>query len=180
VPGADGDLVAVGRIGPAHGLRGEVLVAPFTDEPDERFAPGAVLVAEPGEAGPLTVESARWQGKRLVVRFTDDVVRNVRASDETFRPLAGWNKGITHTAWILLAGQLVFMWNFFASLVRGAPAPANPWQVGTLEWTHAASPPAPHNFAEIPTVLHGPHEFNHPQLTDKDWLGQAERLPGDE
>jgi alkylhydroperoxidase family enzyme len=26
--------------------------------------------------------------QRLVVRFTDDVVRNVRASDETFRPLA--------------------------------------------------------------------------------------------
>jgi len=76
VPGADGDLVAVGRIGPAHGLRGEVLVAPFTDEPDERFAPGAVLVAEPGEAGPLTVESARWQGKRLVVRFAGVVDRS--------------------------------------------------------------------------------------------------------
>ena len=26
--------------------------------------------------------------QRLVVRFTDDVVHNVRASDETFRPLA--------------------------------------------------------------------------------------------
>lgn len=26
--------------------------------------------------------------QRLVVRFTDDVVRNVRASDETFAPLA--------------------------------------------------------------------------------------------
>ena len=74
--GADSDLVAVGRIGPAHGLRGEVLVAPFTDEPDERFAPGAVLVAEPGEAGPLTVESARWQGKRLVVRFAGVVDRS--------------------------------------------------------------------------------------------------------
>jgi cytochrome c oxidase subunit I len=99
---------------------------------------------------------------------------------ETFRPLAKWNKGLTHTSWILLAGQLVFMWNLIASRLRGAPAPQNPWQVGTLEWTLASSPPAPHNFAEIPTVLHGPHEFNHPQLTDKDWLGQAERLPGDE
>ena len=70
MPGADSDLVAVGKIGPAHGLRGEVIVAPFTDQPDERFAPGAVLVAEPGDAGALTVESSRWQGKRLVVRFT--------------------------------------------------------------------------------------------------------------
>ncbi len=32
MPGADGDLVAVGRIGPAHGLRGEVIVAPYTDQ----------------------------------------------------------------------------------------------------------------------------------------------------
>jgi cytochrome c oxidase subunit I len=95
---------------------------------------------------------------------------------ETFRPLAKWQKGITHTTWILLAGQLLFIWNFFASLVRGKPAEQNPWQVGTLEWTHAASPPAPHNFAEIPTVLHGPHEFAHPALRDKDWLGQAEPL----
>jgi 16S rRNA processing protein RimM len=76
VPGADSDLVAVGKIGPAHGLRGEVIVAPFTDQPDERFAPGAVLVAEPGDAGPLTVESARWQGKRLVVRFAGVVDRS--------------------------------------------------------------------------------------------------------
>jgi hypothetical protein len=25
----------------------------------------------------------------------------------------------------------------------------------------------------IPTVLHGPHEFNNPAVTGKDWLGQA-------
>jgi cytochrome c oxidase subunit 1 len=98
---------------------------------------------------------------------------------ETFRPLRRWNVALTHTAWILLAGQLLFVWNFFASLWRGKPAPQNPWEVGTLEWTHASSPPAAHNFDAIPTVLHGPHEFNHPQLVDKDWLGQAERLPGD-
>ena len=97
---------------------------------------------------------------------------------ETFRPLKPWNVGITHIAFMLLFGQLFFIWNFFSSLWRGAPAAANPWQVGTLEWTHAASPPAPHNFDEIPTVLHGPHELSHPQLTDKDWLGQAEPLPG--
>ncbi|MGZ3425217.1 MAG: cbb3-type cytochrome c oxidase subunit I, partial [Polyangia bacterium] len=95
------------------------------------------------------------------------------------RPLRRWNVALTHTAWILLAGQCVFAYNFLASLWRGAPAPDNPWQVGTLEWTHASTPPSPHNFDAIPTVLHGPHEFNHPQLVGKDWLGQAERLPGD-
>jgi cytochrome c oxidase subunit 1 len=96
-----------------------------------------------------------------------------------FRPLHPWNVALTHTAYLLLAGQLLFVWNFFASLWRGKPAETNPWQVGTLEWTQAASPPAHHNFDVVPTVLHGPHELNHPRLVGKDWLGQAERLPGD-
>jgi cytochrome c oxidase subunit I len=99
---------------------------------------------------------------------------------DTFRPLHRWNVALTHTAWLMLLGQLFFIYNFFASLLRGAPAVDNPWQVGTLEWTHTTSPPAPHNFETPPTVLHGPHEFNHPQLVGKDWLGQAERLPGDD
>jgi cytochrome c oxidase subunit 1 len=102
---------------------------------------------------------------------------------ETFRPLRKWNVALTHTFWIVLVAQLLFIWNFLSSLVRGPRAIDNPWQVGTLEWTHAASPPAHDNFAEIPTVRHGPHEFAHPQLADpdhKDWVGQAEKLPGDE
>ncbi|HXU73265.1 MAG TPA: cbb3-type cytochrome c oxidase subunit I [Polyangia bacterium] len=101
---------------------------------------------------------------------------------ELFRPLRPWNVALTHTAFLLAAAQLLFVWNFFASLLRGKPATDNPWSVGTLEWTHTTTPPGPHNFAEIPTVRHGPHEFNHPQLDgdgDKDWLGQAEKLPGD-
>ena len=39
------ELIAVGRIGPPRGVRGDVFVEPFTDEPDERFAPGTVLTA---------------------------------------------------------------------------------------------------------------------------------------
>jgi cytochrome c oxidase subunit 1 len=80
-------------------------------------------------------------------------------------------------AYFLFAAQLVFVYNFFASLFRGARAPANPWEVGTLEWSATTSPPPPHNFDRIPTVLHGPHEFNHPAVTHKDWLGQTEPLP---
>jgi 16S rRNA processing protein RimM len=62
------DLV-VGRIGPARGVRGDVFVEPWTDAPDERFAPGAVLRTEPATAGPLTVEAASSAGGTLVVRF---------------------------------------------------------------------------------------------------------------
>jgi 16S rRNA processing protein RimM len=63
------DLVAVGRVGPARGVRGDLFVEPWTDMPDERFAPGAVLRTDPAERGPLTVESASSAGGRLVVHF---------------------------------------------------------------------------------------------------------------
>ncbi len=62
------DYVVVGRIGRAHGLKGEVSVEPRTDEPERRFAVGAVLGAG---AGALTVVSARTQQGRLVVRFAE-------------------------------------------------------------------------------------------------------------
>ncbi|SOD74205.1 16S rRNA processing protein RimM [Jatrophihabitans sp. GAS493] len=62
-------LLAVGKIGPAIGLKGEVYVQPWTDSPEERFAPGSVLSTEPGERGPLTVAEFRAHGKRFVIRF---------------------------------------------------------------------------------------------------------------
>ena len=61
--------LVVGRIGKAHGLRGEVTVEVRTDDPDLRFAPGAVLETDPARRGPLTVASGRVQGGRLVLRF---------------------------------------------------------------------------------------------------------------
>lgn len=66
---SDPDLVAVGRIGPAHGVRGAVFVLPWTDDPDDRFAAGAQLRTDPATAGPLTVASARDHSGRLVVQF---------------------------------------------------------------------------------------------------------------
>ena len=36
--GTDGPEVVVGRIGKAHGIKGEVSVEPRTDEPERRFA----------------------------------------------------------------------------------------------------------------------------------------------
>lgn len=60
--------VVVGRIGRAHGIRGELTVDPRTDEPDRRFAPGAVLREESG-ARQLTVAGSRWHSGRLLVQF---------------------------------------------------------------------------------------------------------------
>jgi 16S rRNA processing protein RimM len=60
------DLVVVGRIGKAHGLRGDVGVEPWTDDPELRFAPASELATA---SGSLTVAAARVQSGRWVVRF---------------------------------------------------------------------------------------------------------------
>jgi 16S rRNA processing protein RimM len=61
--------VAVGRVGPAHGVRGEVFVEPWTDDLDERFADGARFNTEPADRGPLVVGSTRMNNRRLMVHF---------------------------------------------------------------------------------------------------------------
>jgi 16S rRNA processing protein RimM len=61
--------VVIGRIGRAHGVRGEVAVDVRTDEPGDRFAVGRRLQTDPESAGPLTVASTRPHGGRLLVRF---------------------------------------------------------------------------------------------------------------
>ncbi len=42
----------------------------------------------------------------------------------------------------------------------GKKAPTNPWGATTLEWTHTASPPLPHNFEGQPVVTEQPYNYN--------------------
>lgn len=67
------DLLEVGRITKAHGLKGEVVVA-LTTNRDERVAPGTVLSTERGDL--RVVRSSPFQGKWIVqfegVRSRDD------------------------------------------------------------------------------------------------------------
>jgi len=63
------DLVVVGRVGRPHGLRGDVTVAVSTEDPDDRFTPGAVLGTDPADRGPLTVAARRRSGGLLLLRF---------------------------------------------------------------------------------------------------------------
>jgi 16S rRNA processing protein RimM len=61
-------LVVVGRIGRAHGIRGELNVEIRTDEPERRFAPGSTIFCE---GRTLTVASSRSHSGRLVVAFRE-------------------------------------------------------------------------------------------------------------
>jgi 16S rRNA processing protein RimM len=82
--------VVVGRIGKAHGIKGEVSVELRTDEPDRRFAIGAALRTQAprgqaprgqaargasgtGQSRPatLTVRATRWHQSRLLVTFEE-------------------------------------------------------------------------------------------------------------
>lgn len=60
-------LVVVGIVGKPHGLRGGVSIALRTDDPDVRFAPGAVLHCSDGRE--RTVATAQWHGNRLICTF---------------------------------------------------------------------------------------------------------------
>ncbi|MFJ5923589.1 ribosome maturation factor RimM [Kitasatospora sp. NPDC092948] len=61
--------LVVGKIGRAHGIRGDVSVEVRTDEPELRLGPGAVLLTDPAGIGPLTVESGKVHSGRLLLRF---------------------------------------------------------------------------------------------------------------
>jgi 16S rRNA processing protein RimM len=61
-------MALVGRIARAHGNRGQVIVNPETDFPDERFRKGAELFIEgAGGVRALTLTSARLQNGRPVL-----------------------------------------------------------------------------------------------------------------
>jgi cytochrome c oxidase subunit 1 len=94
--------------------------------------------------------------------------------------LLSLNRWTSYFAFALGISQFVFVYNFLRSVFAGEKAEQNPWEVGTLEWTLCPSPPPHYNYATVPTVLRGPHEFANPEVKKalgRDWIGQAEELP---
>jgi cytochrome c oxidase subunit I len=78
---------------------------------------------------------------------------------------------ITIAAFVTAAAQLIFFWNFFRSLTKGAPASANPWSATTLEWITASPPPRDNFGGQFPSVYRGPYEYSVPGET-ADFLPQ--------
>jgi len=60
---------------------------------------------------------------------------------------------------ILTAGLGLMFFYLIYSLFKGPRVTGNVWGARSLEWTHAATPPITHNFAEDPVVTTGPYEF---------------------
>lgn len=59
--------VVVGRIGRAHGIKGQVAIDLRTDEPARRFVPGASLQLDDGRE--LEVDTVSWHRGRLLLTF---------------------------------------------------------------------------------------------------------------
>jgi cytochrome c oxidase subunit 1 len=70
-----------------------------------------------------------------------------------------WNMVATIGAFTIAVSILVFIYNVVVSRRRAEPAPADPWDGRTLEWS-ISSPPPEHNFDEIP-VVHSFDDFWH-------------------
>jgi cytochrome c oxidase subunit I len=82
------------------------------------------------------------------------------------------NPFMSISAWLLMAAQLPFIFNFFKSIKWGRRVGSNPWQATTLEWAAATSPPLGHgNFEVLPVVYRGPYEYSVPGAPD-DYMPQ--------
>jgi cytochrome c oxidase subunit I len=102
-----------------------------------------------------------WLG--LLERTTPAVASR---GHETLRTL------ITFATIATVFAQILFLYNFFWSLLRGESTGAkNPWRATTLEWS-VASPPPNENFqGGVPVVFRGAYEFGVP-LAGEDFVPQ--------
>ncbi len=80
------DKLMIGTVVKSHGIRGEVVVDPTTDQPELRFAPQEILVGKlAGREHHLTIQTVRPHQKRLLIKFdevsdrtTADTLRGMR------------------------------------------------------------------------------------------------------
>ena len=71
VPDAGNVRIVIGRVGAAHGIRGELRIIPLTDFPERFAALREVMVGDEL----LHIESAKPQGKNFLIRFREYAVR---------------------------------------------------------------------------------------------------------
>src|SRR5579863_6892170 len=80
--------------------------------------------------------------------------------DDFMQPLIPVHKFITVAAILTGAAQFIFLYNLIHSRFRGAPAPDNPWEATSLEWSTPTTPPPHNNFGDhMPVVYHDPYQY---------------------
>jgi cytochrome c oxidase subunit 1 len=100
------------------------------------------------------------------------------------QPFVPVHRFITVAALLTGASQLIFVYNLIYSRFRGKPAPDNPWQATSLEWSTPSTPPPFDNFGgKLPVVYHDPYQYGIEGSTG-DYVMQTSpekiQTPGDE
>ena len=92
-------------------------------------------------------------------------------------PLIPVQKFMTYAAFLTIAAQLIFVFNLFWSMFKGAKASDNPWVATTLEWTTATPPPHDNFGGHTPVVHNGPYEYGVPGAA-RDFVMQTDPAIG--
>jgi cytochrome c oxidase subunit I len=82
------------------------------------------------------------------------------------QPLRPLTMFVTYAAFVTVTAQLVFLFNLFWSLKKGAVAEKNPWHATTLEWSIPSPPPHDNFGGHYPSVYRGPYEFSVPGVRE--------------
>jgi cytochrome c oxidase subunit 1 len=79
--------------------------------------------------------------------------------DDFLQPLIPVHKWITVAALLTGGAQLIFLYNLIHSRFWGKPAPDNPWEATSLEWSTATPPPFDNFGGKHPVVYHDPYQY---------------------
>lgn len=92
---------------------------------------------------------------------------------EYLQPLQPVNLFITLAAFVLFLGQILFMYNYFVSMKRGAEANENPWESVGLEWSTPVKPGHGNWEGDIPEAHRWPYDYSKPGAK-RDYIPQWE------
>jgi cytochrome c oxidase subunit 1 len=92
--------------------------------------------------------------------------------DDFLQPLIPVHRWITVAALITGAAQLIFLYNLIHSRFWGKPAPDNPWEGTSLEWSTTTPPPFDNFGGKHPVVYHDPYQYG-VQSSVGDYVMQA-------
>src|SRR5260370_4157753 len=68
------------------------------------------------------------------------------------------------------AAQPVFVYNLIHSRFWGKPAPDNPWEATSLEWSTATPPPWDNFGGKHPVVYHDPYQYGVQSSVGDYWM----------
>lgn len=83
-------------------------------------------------------------------------------NESSYQMIMDLNVIITIFAIIAAIGQLIFAFNFFYSIFRGAKSPQNPWRSTTLEWTTPVEHMHGNWPGDLPIVYRWPYDYSKP------------------